>query len=315
MYTGSHIWAPGHAKMHQIPAPGHILASGCHTQIPGSKSRKKHASIVGLIGSTISVIQQIRNARNRVKGASETIDSLSNQLDNLNRSLILVRDEKALQTAAVGQQVRAITEVAEELRSFLDALAAEQQKRSISQLIHSLKSGDKDDKQLAGILDRLDRGRNTLVLQISVAQVGVMGNLEEGFYVAVDILKDTNNKVNAVLGTNLVLAERLQNRGLQQTGGTISLDASDLKIVGPVDQSRDTTPGRAAPAGNETLIYDNVTVGQARIMTGNVGVENWLRVAGRKTSIARNKFEQDVQIMTGDLGGEAAKSFNECFWK
>jgi hypothetical protein len=171
------------------------------------------------------VIQEVRNAQDRVKGASKTLDSLSKQLDSLNRSLSLVRDEKALQTAAVGQQVRDITEVAGELRSFLDALAAEQQKRSIPQLIHSMKSGDKEDKQLAGILNRLDRARDLLVLQVSVAQVGVMGNLEEGFCVAFDMLMDTNKKVNAVLGTNLVLAERLQNRGLQQTGAYLTKSA------------------------------------------------------------------------------------------
>jgi chromosome segregation ATPase len=176
------------------------------------------ASVVSLIGSTITLIQQVRNARDRVKGASKTLDSLSKQLESLNRSLSLVRDEKALQTAAVEQQVRAIAEVAEELRSSLDALAAEQQKRSIPQLIHSLKAGDKEDKQLADILGRLDRARDLLALQVSVAQVGVVGNLKEGFSVAFGMLMDTNKKVNAVLGTNLVLAERLQNRELQQTG-------------------------------------------------------------------------------------------------
>ena len=54
-------------------------------------------------------------------------------------------------------------------------------------------------------------------MQVSVAQVGVVGNLEKGFSVAFGMLMDTNKKVNAALGTNLVLAERLQNRELQQT--------------------------------------------------------------------------------------------------
>ncbi|KAK3897922.1 hypothetical protein C8A05DRAFT_47622 [Staphylotrichum tortipilum] len=272
------------------------------------------AGVVGLIGSTITLIQQVRNARDRVKGASKTLDNLSKQLNSLNRSLSLVRDEEALQTAAVEQQVRGIAEVAEELRSFFDTLAAEQQKRSIPQLIHSLKSGDKEDKQLADILDRLDRARDLLILQVSVAQVGVMGNLEKGFSVAFGILMDTNKKVNEVLGTNLVLAERLQNRELQQTEGSVPLDASDLETLHLVDQHHDIKPGRAEPGIGETLIYDNLTVGQARIMTGNVGVENWRKTAGRKTTIAKNKFGQDVRIMTGDQGGEAAKGFNESFW-
>jgi chromosome segregation ATPase len=176
------------------------------------------ASVVGLIGSAITLIQQIRNAQGRVRGASNALANLSKQLESLERSLSLVREEEALQTAAVGQQVQGITEVAEELQSFLDKLATEQRKRSISQVIHAIKSGDKEDKQLADILDRLDRARDLLVLQISVAQVGVTGNLRDGFRVALGVLMETNKKVNEILGTNLVLAEQLKDRALQQTG-------------------------------------------------------------------------------------------------
>jgi hypothetical protein len=96
--------------------------------------------------------------------------------------------------------------------------------------------------------------------------------------------------------------------------GTIPLDTSDLETLGFVDKYRATPPGSAAPVVDETLIYDNITVGQARIMTGNVGVENWCKTAGRKATIAGNKFGQDVRIMTGDQGGDAAKKFNESFW-
>jgi hypothetical protein len=174
---------------------------------------------------------------------SKTLDSLSKQLDGLNRSLSLVRDEKALQTAAVEQQVRGIAEVAEELSSSLDTLAAEQHKRSIPQLIHSLKSGDKEDKQLADILDRLDRARDQLVLQVSIALVGAMGNLEEGFSVAFGMLMDTNKKVNAVLGTNLVLAERLQNRELQQTSAYQDCIFDDAQAQADFESRRDRSTG------------------------------------------------------------------------
>jgi hypothetical protein len=50
-------------------------------------------------------------------------------------------------------------------------------------------------------------------------------------------------------------------------------------------------------------------------MTGNIGVEGWQKMAGRKTTIANNQFGHDVRIMTGDMGGEAAKGFNDSFWK
>jgi hypothetical protein len=53
-------------------------------------------------------------------------------------SLNLVKEEERLQTAAVGQQVTAIIVVAEELKSFFDRLAAEQQRKAISQFLHAL---------------------------------------------------------------------------------------------------------------------------------------------------------------------------------
>jgi len=92
----------------------------------------------------------------------------------------------------------------------------------------------------------------------------------------------------------------------------IRLEASDAEELG-LRGARDAAH-RTATDTDETSIYDNITLGQARIMTGNVGMENWQRVSGRKTTIAHNRFEGDARIMTGDQGGEAAARFNENFW-
>lgn len=64
-----------------------------------------------------------------------------------------------------------------------------------------------------------------------------------------------------------------------------------------------------------TSIYDNITEGQARIMDGDVGVEQWHRRAKRKAIINNNHFKGDVTIMTGDVGGVAAEKFMDNFWK
>jgi len=175
------------------------------------------ASVVTSVSTAFTLIQQVQSAREKVKGALKTLDNVSKQLEGLAGSLNLVKEEERLQTAAVGQQVTAIIGVAETLKSFFDRLAAEQQRKAISQFFHALKSGDKDDRELEGILKRLDRARDELVLRISVAQVGLVGNLKDDFHVAFDILRETNRKVNEVLGTNLVLVDRLKDRS-SQTG-------------------------------------------------------------------------------------------------
>jgi hypothetical protein len=49
-------------------------------------------------------------------------------------------------------------------------------------------------------------------------------------------------------------------------------------------------------------------------MTGDIGVESWQKRARRKTTISKNKFGVDARIVTGDMGGQAAATFNDSFW-
>jgi hypothetical protein len=95
--------------------------------------------------------------------------------------------------------------------------------------------------------------------------------------------------------------------------GTIAVDTDDVLAIG-MSAPDDTTSMNSSNEARETNIYGNVTLGQARIMTGNIGVEGWQKMAGRKTTIANNQFGNDVRIITGDMGGEAAKGFNDSFW-
>lgn len=164
------------------------------------------------------MIQKIREARDRVRGTSKALDDSFQQLAALESSLDLVKEEGALQTAAIGQQLKAVAGVAEELRSFLNSLANEQQKSRFTQFTHALRTGNKDDRKLQGIFGRLDREQDGLVVRILVAQVGLVGNLQDGFRVAFSVLEGTNEKVRQVLGKDLALMDRLGPRAAQQTG-------------------------------------------------------------------------------------------------
>lgn len=269
------------------------------------------AGVAALIGSTLTVIREIREARDKVKGVSKTLNDTSLQLTELERSLDLVKEEAALQTAAVEQQVQVITDRAGELSRYFAKLANQQQRSPTSQFAHALKTGNNDDKELQKILERLDRARDLLAMRILVAQVGLVGNLQDGFRVAFGVLAETNEKVKQVLGTNLVLMDQLGPRAAQQRAdGILRLESADEEEFAIPEQvsKQDTT------SITDTSIYNNITLGQARMMTGNVGVEEWQRMAGRKTTIAHNRFGNDIRIMTGDVGGQAAAGFNKNFW-
>lgn len=155
---------------------------------------------------------RIQAARRRVQGSSKTLSDTGTQLEDLVRSLALVKSEPNLQTAGVVRQVTSITEIGEELNDFLEQLRRVQEKSSMRQFMHAVKSGDEEDKQLAIIVSRMDNARSGLILCIEVAQVGLVGNLNDGFRVASQTLVDVSQKVYDCLGRNLVLADMVQDR-------------------------------------------------------------------------------------------------------
>ena len=88
-----------------------------------------------------------------------------------------------------------------------------------------------------------------------------------------------------------------------------------MKALG-LNAAPDTAPDDAAAANSDTTtIVDNITIGQARIMTGDIGVETWRKKVTRKVTIKGNMFGSDIRITTGNMGGQAAANFNENFWK
>ncbi len=291
------------------------------------------ASVVSLIGAAFTLVREIRTAREQVRGVTKTLENTSQQLEILEQSLHLVREEKALQTPDVVRQVGAVARIAEEIKIFFSRLAAEQRRNTMSQFVHALKSGDKKDRELREMLDRLDRARGELVLRISVAQVGLVGSLQDRFCATFDILRDVSDTARLALGANLEFVDRLGNKTLRQTEAhrrstgpysvraQVCVDTSRMTALKAPDMEEEpdgcgarypTQEGGAAPTDN-TALYNNITLGRARIMTGNVGVDNWQRMARRRTIIAHNQFGNDVSIMTGNQG-EAAMRFNESFW-
>lgn len=78
--------------------------------------------------------------------------------------------------------------------------------------------------------------------------------------------------------------------------------------------ARDSDPrGQDVPEHN-SRVYGNITLDQARIMTGDVGIERWQTIS-RVNEVAFNRFGKDTRVMTGNVGPGAASAFMENFWK
>ncbi|KAK1138263.1 hypothetical protein N8T08_003215, partial [Aspergillus melleus] len=148
-------------------------------------------------------MQQIRKTKAQIRGRPQTLSAVSQQIDNIFETVTLIAEEENLHTANVQQQLFALTGVADELRAYFDKLSAEQHEGRVRQFFHALKSADDEDQELVAISGRLDDARSELLVRISVAQVGLIGDLHAGFSVAVDVLMGTNSKCKRVLGEDL----------------------------------------------------------------------------------------------------------------
>lgn len=109
------------------------------------------------MSNIVHAIQQVETARARVRGKSQIIKNVSVQLESISQSLSLVQDEKDLQTASVEQHCTIISGISDELKAYFDRLMTEQQRHTVRQFFSALKAGDKDEVELAEILERLDR--------------------------------------------------------------------------------------------------------------------------------------------------------------
>ncbi|KAI9037262.1 uncharacterized protein KD926_000699 [Aspergillus affinis] len=156
------------------------------------------------------------------------------------------------------------------------------------------------------ISGRLDDARSELLVRISVAQVGLIGDLHAGFSVAVNVLMGTNSKRKRVLGEDLLLARKL--RGRQPDGNRINLNPEDMQALGlETEALRDRTPDtKRDPV--EVSFVENVTLDQARIMFGIVGVQDWQRAAGVKANVRGNQFGNEMKFFAGIADASVAQA-------
>ncbi|KAJ4260656.1 hypothetical protein NW762_007400 [Fusarium torreyae] len=171
------------------------------------------ASVLTLINAALFTVKEIQKVHHRVSGTSASLDNISKQLNTLERSLSLIRNETSLQNQdGIEQQIQSVINLSTELKGFHDHLSLVYQRSSTSQFVHALRSGSREERYLEGILKRLDTANNDLTMRILIAQVGVVRYFQGGFRVAYNVLEQINARVKQVLGMNLALLELVRNR-------------------------------------------------------------------------------------------------------
>lgn len=179
------------------------------------------AAVSQLLGQAITVIQKIQDARAKVHGASERLDSYQGQLDNLLSALRLVQDEPELQTSSIKKQVQEIISMGKELQRQLEAFAARMKRSKTKQYMHAFISGDRDEKGLENAMTQLDRAKADLTAMIVTTHVGLSGSMRTGFTAALAVVQRVDQNVQRVLGERLSMAAYLEERRLDEEEGIL----------------------------------------------------------------------------------------------
>ncbi|KAK8105229.1 hypothetical protein PG999_008588 [Apiospora kogelbergensis] len=213
------------------------------------------SAVVGLVTTALALLKQINDARDGAKGSRKRVKHVLKHQEAVVQSLILIKEERNLQTTSVAQQLTVIIGVAEDLKKLYDSLWG---KSRVSVFFSIFLLGDKDGQQLDEILRRLSAAREELLLRISVALVGLVGNLKDGFQVASDVLFETNEKFKQLAGgRDLALLSQIRHRRPQQIGirtyflalrldmilipgsaGTITLTQDEMQSLGLFEEER-----------------------------------------------------------------------------
>jgi len=201
------------------------------------------ASIVQLLGQTISLVQHISEARDTLRGYPKLLSNYQGCLANIQDTLRLVEEERRLQTASVTGQVQNLRSISQELHGYLQNVARWNRENAAKQYIRVISSGTKGRKELAEILDRLDRARSELGARILLVQVGVTGALHDGQEVTEPAIRRTDTNVQDLLA-----------RFPQMEASVSTPDAHSLP-----------------PAQNERRYVGNLSFDQARMVNGDIG--------------------------------------------
>jgi ethanolamine utilization protein EutP (predicted NTPase) len=248
----------------------------------------------GLLESAILILGRLRKAFERQKELVAVLDKHDAELNNLKSLIQAVKDEKDLQTKAVGSELENLGVIETELVNYLDKIDT-RGKGKMHQLAHQLVHGSKEEKKLAKIMEELNHGKLELFLRIQIASVGVISIVGD----AVIANAETINRIDRCLrelfgeGKGLKIAKLLKDgypqglplhhrpksvhrlRSVDQDG-MVSLKRADVEALGN-DESSKKSKYRTGSSTHEKVrqILRNTAVGQSVMITTPVGEDVW----------------------------------------
>ncbi|KAF4448856.1 hypothetical protein F53441_7792 [Fusarium austroafricanum] len=236
----------------------------------------------GLIENSRKLIQDLRNARLEIGDDCPSLVETATELDELDKSLVLVQQEDELHTAAVIKEIKN-TILKVHYISETAVRITRVKKRAVEKKGPDAPIPKKHFHTFRPMPKWVIKDRDQLDKAILCAHVGLVRNMEGGLELQRDKLFELSAKVKEVLGIDLVLATRLRDTPTV----IIDIAASEKEFKGEGAVEPSLKDVRSEDVG-EGCAYDNITLSLARVVAGETGAQGWAEVA--KSSHQRKRL-------------------------
>ncbi|OBS23232.1 hypothetical protein FPOA_03785 [Fusarium poae] len=254
------------------------------------------SAVLGFVETAVGLLGRLRDAYERQTELSSVLDTYRRELNSTKNILQIVRDEEALQTAAVANELVEIESILKRIVELLKALNEE--KGAVRQFTHQLVHGSRDERKLSDIFGELGRAKFNLMMRIQAAHVGLTRSLDNSIAINTSIVERVNSLLEPVLGEGqgLKIAKFLRDR-CKDDGDIIMLDDSDVLSL------QDKAPQEAHRLAGERIVIDNLTEDQALQINGPIGQDGWREVAHME--IRNNKASGNAMQINDSMSMEA----------
>ncbi|KAF5678718.1 hypothetical protein FDENT_8889 [Fusarium denticulatum] len=231
-----------------------------------------------LIENACKLIQDFQNARSEIGDDFPSLVETAIELEELDKSVALIQREESLRTAAVIREIKG-TIRSVHYQSWEAVRVVGKKRKAVEKNGPDAMVPKRYIHSFRPMPNWVIRTRDNLDNAILCAQVGIIGNKKDGFSIRPHKVFEIDGKVKDVLGIHMVLALRFRDEPTCIDGQSMSPD-DESKSEGS-RQHVNAIEGidKETHDAEESPVYENITLDQARVMAGEDGVQGWTEAA------------------------------------
>ncbi|KAL7762828.1 hypothetical protein ACKLNR_006186 [Fusarium oxysporum f. sp. zingiberi] len=272
------------------------------------------SSIVSLLDFSLKVITTIREVNHAYHEAPQVVLNLGGNLEAIQEILELVREQPDLQVKIVGDEVARLKVTLEQLQEVHEKLQERAKKNKVKRYARAVLDHDRDSEGISDILRRIDLHQGFLTVRILVVNVGMAGNIRDGFQVSCGTLTQVDQRVKAVLGEGLRIRRVLEDRSLLPAGESeefIHLADDDRAAIENATARKNPTE---LEAEIERFVTKNLKAGDnLTYYEGDLGFDN-PSTLGQRSVMEDICLGKDASVIRGNVSKEASAAFIAGLW-